>query len=155
MRKMTQAQRETGGFLPEKDWESECGMDDIQDALDEGSEKAWVGCFQGHRCIKVWLFILSRWVDEGKGREYTGVAWREEHASRWGEEEHARRWRREKYPCHRREKHIIRSEEGDNSEQRVPIRPRSLGCGPPSFREGASFRKRISINVSRPLLVIE
>ena len=91
----------------------------------------------------------------GKGREYTGVAWREEHASRWGEEEHARRWRREKYPCHRREKHIIRSEEGDNSEQRVPIRPRSLGCGPPSFREGASFRKRISINVSRPLLVIE
>ena len=69
---MTQAQRETGGFLPEKDWESECGMDDIQDALDEGSEKAWVGCFQGHRCIKVWLFILSRWVDGGEG---PGIHW--------------------------------------------------------------------------------
>ena len=45
---MTQAQRETRGFLPEKDWESECGMDDIQDALDEESEKAWVGCVQDH-----------------------------------------------------------------------------------------------------------
>ena len=27
----------------------ECGMDDIQDALDEESEKAWVGCVQDHQ----------------------------------------------------------------------------------------------------------
>ena len=47
-RKMMEVQRETDGFLPEKDWESERGMDDIQDALDEESEKEWVGRVPDH-----------------------------------------------------------------------------------------------------------
>ena len=47
-RKMMEAQRETGGFLPEKDWESERGMDDIQDALEEEIEKEWVGRVPDH-----------------------------------------------------------------------------------------------------------
>ena len=46
-RRMMEAQQETGGFLPE-DWESEHGMDDIQDALDEEHEKEWVGRVQDH-----------------------------------------------------------------------------------------------------------
>ena len=114
-----QAQQETGGLLLEKGWESECGMDNIQDALNEESEKGWVG----------------RSMPAG------------------GEEEHARRWWREKYLCRRMEKHAnwekhtIRSEEDDDSEQRVPIRPRFLGCGPPSFREGATFRKPSTLHL--------
>jgi ATP-binding cassette subfamily B (MDR/TAP) protein 1 len=47
-RKMMEAQRETGGFLPEKDCESDRGMDDIQDALDEETEKEWVGRVPDH-----------------------------------------------------------------------------------------------------------
>jgi len=37
-----EAQRETGGFLPEEDLESEHGLDDMQDAFDEESQKEWV-----------------------------------------------------------------------------------------------------------------
>ena len=47
-RKMMEAQRETGGFLPEKDWESECGLDNIQGTLDDESEKEWVGRAPDH-----------------------------------------------------------------------------------------------------------
>jgi ATP-binding cassette subfamily B (MDR/TAP) protein 1 len=47
-RKMMEAQRETGGFLPEKNWGSERGTDDIQDALDEEHEKEWVGRVPDH-----------------------------------------------------------------------------------------------------------
>ena len=50
--------------VPEKDWESERGMDDIQDILDEESEVGWTcpgpsevsknGCSTSHvRCLDV------------------------------------------------------------------------------------------------------
>ena len=110
-------------------------MDGIQDALDEESEKAWVGCVQDH------LMHQSMAVHQGKGREYTGVAWREEHASRWG------RGGGRSMSAGGGRRSMLAGEEDDNSDQRVPIRPRFLGCGPPSFREGALFRKPSTLHL--------
>ena len=52
--------------LLENDWESERGMDDIQDMLDEESEE-WVGCVPDHlkhQRMAVRLLTVGVWMFE-------------------------------------------------------------------------------------------
>jgi len=66
-RKMMEVQRETGGFLPEKDWESERGMNNIQDTLDEESEEEWVGHVPDHlkhQSMAVRPLMFGAWMFE-------------------------------------------------------------------------------------------